>query len=145
MMMCPSGGLISLVLILAAVELCFLCQVLNDHFIYAHALIERWNMPQNSRNSSAHALERPVVHTTAHQFLLFPHAIALCNALPPQYRTVGLCFIQMYSSVSHLSKFHATCSYTVSVQVHCNLAICYHTHVLYLKLKSVAGILLSMW
>jgi len=49
-------------------------------------------MPRNLRNSSAHALERHVVHTTAHQFSLFPHAIALWNALPPSVQNCGSLF-----------------------------------------------------
>ena len=40
-------------------------------------------MPHNLRTSSIHALQRPVVHTIAHQFSFFPHTIALWNALPP--------------------------------------------------------------
>jgi len=51
---------------------------MDVHFIYPNALIEKWNMPQNLRNSST-SQACGSHYSNAQQFSFFPHAIALWN------------------------------------------------------------------
>ena len=68
-------------------KLCFLYSIINGHFIFPNAPIERRQLQRHLRNSDSYILQRPVVRTNAHQSSFFSHSIILWNNLPPSVQS----------------------------------------------------------
>ena len=62
-------------------KLCSLFQMMNGQISFPSAPHVR-RPALNLRNSNPHHLVQPAVHSNAHQFSFFPHAISLWNQLP---------------------------------------------------------------
>ena len=83
-------------------KLSILYQIFNGHIQFPSSPIEKRVLPRNLRSSSSLQLQRPAVHSNAHQYSFFPHSIALWNQLPP---SVQMCesLTSFKHSVSNLN------------------------------------------
>ena len=70
-------------------KLCFMYQVVNQLLVFPPEFIERRTLSRSLRNSSVFNLQRPICHTSAHQFSFLPHTVTLWNNLPSEVQSCG--------------------------------------------------------